>query len=286
MSYFEEIQAYRARKFRLSPELRVSSLEEAVEFVNERGFVYFWPITGIIFPSLWSAVSGDRPVADEHDDPGHVTWRWKDSLLGGERWYYAKILRKKATMISFGLAPYFYALSENYGSPEEDYLTQYEQGRMIQEAKLVYETLLKEGPMDTISLKRATYLSSKVNQSRFDRALAYLQADFKILPVAVTEAGGWRYAFVYGIVANHYPAIPEQARTIREDQARCKLVETYFQSMGAARENDVRKLFQWEKKETGGAIESLVHQQLLSGPVSFEKLPGEWFVLKELSPNI
>src|SRR5512147_2302622 len=131
----ETIRSYRADTFHLKPGQKVHHKEEAVQFVKERGFVFFWPIKEIVLPSLWVAAAGDRPVADAHDDPGHVTWGWKDSLLGQRRWYYAKILRKRGTMISMDLAPYFYALSENYGSPEEDYLTLYEQGRLTLEAK-------------------------------------------------------------------------------------------------------------------------------------------------------
>ena len=48
-------------------------------------------------PSLWTAVAGDRPVADAHDDPGHITWGWKDRSLDKKIWYYGKILRRKAT---------------------------------------------------------------------------------------------------------------------------------------------------------------------------------------------
>ena len=66
-------------------------------------------------PSLWAGVAGDRPVANKHDDPGHITWRWKDSILGQRKWYYAKVLRRKATMISLKVAPYFYSLTENFG---------------------------------------------------------------------------------------------------------------------------------------------------------------------------
>src|SRR3972149_5049108 len=95
-------------------------------------FSYFWPIKDVTLPSLWAAVAGDRPVADAHDDPGHVTWGWKDSLLGARKWYYAKVLRKKATIIALDVAPYFYALSENYGDPRGDYLLQHEQGLLTQ----------------------------------------------------------------------------------------------------------------------------------------------------------
>ncbi|MDD2696541.1 MAG: hypothetical protein PHD58_11515, partial [Anaerolineales bacterium] len=157
----ELIQAYQARTFRITSELRLRRFEDAVEFVSQRGFALFWPVKGIRLPSLWVAAAGDRPVADEHDDPGHVTWNWKDSALGKRYWYYGKVIAKKATLISLDLAPCFYALSENYGSPDEDYLTLYEQGRLTQEARQVYEALLREGPLDTLSLKRAARLTSR-----------------------------------------------------------------------------------------------------------------------------
>ena len=128
----DRLHAYRATTYQSGPERTIRQPEQAVEFVRRRGFVFFWPIQGVELPSLWVAVAGDRPVADAHDDPGHVTWGWKDSLLGKRVWYYAKVLRKRATLIDLNIAPYFYALSENYGSPEEDYLIQYQEGRMKQ----------------------------------------------------------------------------------------------------------------------------------------------------------
>ncbi|MBI5054888.1 MAG: hypothetical protein HZB52_16705, partial [Chloroflexi bacterium] len=117
MLTLKSLTAYRAQTFHLQKTKKLKTVDDAIQFVNERGFVYFWPIKGITMPSLWAGVAGDRPVADKHDDPGHVTWRWKDSMLGQRKWYYAKILRKKATMISLKVAPYFYALTENFGDP-------------------------------------------------------------------------------------------------------------------------------------------------------------------------
>ena len=146
---YERILSYREDTFRLSPDLKLGNKEQAVNYVNERGFIYFWPIKGITLPALWTAVAGDRPVADEHDDYGHVTWGWKDELLAARRWYYGKVLRKKATIISLDVAPVFYALSENYGEPELDYLDQYKAGQLTHEAKTVYEVLLQNGPLDT-----------------------------------------------------------------------------------------------------------------------------------------
>src|SRR6266498_5654239 len=257
----KKLNSYRARTFRLPPSPRVTSPKAALEFVNTRGFIYFWPIKGIDLPSLWTAVAGNRVVADKHDDPGHITWGWKDNALGKKTWYYAKILRGRATMISLEVAPYFYALSENYGSPEEDYLLAYEEGRMTQAAKQVYEAILKEGALNTVDLRRVAKLAN-AKESEFNRSLEYLQADFKILPIGVADAGAWHYSFIYEIVARHYPGLPEQARKIGESEARLKLTELYFQSVGAAQVRDVSKLFRWSHEIVARSLTSLVKKGL------------------------
>jgi hypothetical protein len=281
----ERIRSYRADTFRLRAGQRLTSPEEAVAFVKQRGFVFFWPIRDILLPSLWVAAAGDRPVADAHDDPGHVTWGWKDSLLGSRQWYYAKVLRKKATMISFDVAPYFYALSENYGSPEDDHITLYEQGRLTQEAKGVYQAILDIGALDTVALRKAAHLSSPESETRFNKALADLQAGFMILPVAVTQAGAWHYAFAYDIVARHYPELPEQARFIGELDARRKLVQLYFRSVGAAQLRNVVMLFGWRPEDAEAAVRYWVDAGFLVSAQKLEGQSGEWTVLRDILPG-
>jgi len=279
----DAIQKYRNHTFRLLPHLRLNNAGDAADFVKERGFVYFWPIKGITLPSLWMAVAGERPVADAHDDPGHVTWGWKDDALGKRIWYYGKILRKKATMISLEAAPYFYALSENYGNPEEDVRIAYQEGRLILEAKAVFEALVDNGPMDTISIRRATRLTSKESNTRFERALAQLQSDFKILPVGISDAGAWHYAFIYDLVNRHYPEIPEEARFIKEKEAHQKLLELYFRSVGITQKHEISKLFGWRQKELETALTSLLLSNVVVDQVEIENESGEWVCLQEIS---
>jgi hypothetical protein len=276
----KKLNTHRARTYRMPPSPRVTSPKAALDFIKERGFIYFWPIKGIDLPSLWTAVAGNRVVADKHDDPGHVTWGWKDRALGKKTWYYAKILRKKATMISLDIAPYFYALSENFGSPEEDYLLAYDEGRLTQAAKQVYEAILNEGALNTIDLRRAAKLAN-AKESEFNKALEVLQSDFKILPIGVSEAGAWKYSFIYEIVPRHYPDLPERARKIGEREARTKLVELYFESVGAAQESDVNKLFGWKKELTARTVAGLVEKRkLVEAEHPNEK--GKWLALPKL----
>lgn len=276
------LAGHRAQTFHLPPLPRIQNPAQALGWINERGFVYFWPIKGVDLPSLWVTVAGERPVGSNHDDPGHITWGWKDGALDKRIWYYAKILRRKATFISLDLAPYFYALSENYGSPEEDYLLIYEQGRLTLVAKQIYEALLQEGPLNTVDLRKAARMTSKQSDAEFNRALEDLQADFKILPVGVAKAGAWKYAFIYDIVAHHYPELPEKARSIDEATAREKLCGLYFASLGAAQLKDLVKLFGWSPALTQRAVTGLIANGQLTGNLTLSARAEEWFALPTL----
>ncbi len=276
----KRLKAYRTRMFHLPPAKPLASQAQALKFVNERGFVYFWPIKGIDLPSLWTAVAGNRPVADQHDDPGHITWGWKDEALPKRVWYYAKILRRKATIIALDIAPYFYALSQNYGSPEEDHLLAYEEGRLTLAAKNIYDALLKNGPLDSISLRKAARMTS-AKESEWNRALEDLQMDFKILPVGVAEAGAWKYAFIYHVTARHYPELPEQARHIGESEARTRLLELYFDCVGSAQMRDVTRLFGWGSELSQRTITGLIKKRKLV-IAKHPRQDGEWLALTDL----
>lgn len=253
-----KLTEYRNQTFRFRSDLRLKEPQQAVDFVNERGFIFFWPVKGYSFPSLWGAVAGDRPVADEHDDPGHVTWNWKDSLLDKKVWYYARILKRKNTFISLDMVRYFYALSPNYGEPEADFTDQYNQGLLPLEAKLIFEALVRKGPLDTLSLRKEAHLSGSNSTSPFNRALDLLQQQFKVLPIAISEAGAWKYAFVYDLTHHYFPELPEQARFISESRALEQILMQFFTTMGAANLKKITSLFQWSADRTRNALDRMV----------------------------
>jgi hypothetical protein len=277
------LQQYRERIFYFLPNKRLRIKQDAINFVNDRGVVFFWPIKGIDFPSLWGAVAGDRPVPNNHDDPAHVTWGWKDDLLGKKVWFYAKILRQKSTILSLNMLPYFYALSPNYGNPEEDYMISYEEGVLSSEEKVVYEALLNNGAMDSLKLRKAANLSSSENTSRFNRALLLLQRDFRIQPVGIAESGAWHYAFIFDAVHRQYPNLSDQAHAISEAQARQEILRSYFLSVGYAAIKDVKKMFQWSDFSIELSIKKLVNSGFLKEGVQIKDKPGDWFTIKELS---
>ena len=66
-------------------------------------------------------------------------------------------------MIAPRLWATFYALTHNYGDLN-DYLSQVYDGVMTHEARLIYEALLTDGPLNTVELRRKTNLSSSANK--------------------------------------------------------------------------------------------------------------------------
>ncbi len=275
----ETLAQHRAQTYRIAPRLRLASVDEAVEWINTRGFTFFWPVKGAEAPSLWTAAAGNRPVPDEHDDPGHITWEWKDSLLPQKRVFYSRVLRHRNTFISLELFPSFYALSPNYGSPEEDYLIDYQNGLLTAEARAVYEAILDQGPLDTLALRKAARLTSKGSDSIFNRSLDELQTSLRILPIGTAQVGAWKYAFVYEIVARHYPWVIEKAHPITESDARRNMATAYLQSVGAARQADVARMFGWPAPLTEKTLQKLVSAGQLIAEVQLEDAPGLYYAL-------
>ena len=117
---------------------------------------------------------------------------------------------------------------------------------------------------------------------KFNMKMNFRINDFKILPVGVAEAGAWKYSFIYEIVSRHFPGLPERARTIGEREARTKLIELYIESVGAAQEGDVHKLFGWKKDLTTRAITGLVEKRMVVES-EYPKQKGKWLALPKLA---
>ena len=240
----KQIETLRAYIYHRTKARRVQTIEEAEQFINEVGFCFFWPIQGVEMPNLFQAIAGRvRAVPNAHDDPDiSKCWGWKDQSLGQRRWYYAKLLHKKATMISMAFLPAFYALSPNFGG-DDDYLRDYEAGLLSWEAKNIFEALTKTGPLDTVRLRRESRLSAESSKSIFERALVELQSTMRILPVGIAEAGAWRYSFIYDVVTRHLPDLPGQAQRIPRSDARTQLVTRLVDNVVAATQPQIQRAF-------------------------------------------
>ncbi len=247
----QELEALRDARYHRAPGLRVRTEDQALAFVNEVGYCYLFGDKDVEIPTLFGAIAGNRAIMEHsHHDPAvGLAWGWKDSLPARGAILYAKLLRGKPTLVSLDLVPCFYALTPNYGD-EDDYLLQYEEGRLSVEARNVYEALLNEGALSTSRLRQVAGISGGgANARRFDRAIAELQSELKIAKVGISDANRWGYAYVYDLFSRRFPAVPEAARAISTDRAMATLLERYLASVVAIGEGAARRLFRWDAWE-------------------------------------
>ncbi len=262
-----QIERLRDENYHRFPDRRLRTVSAARAFVEGVGFCFLWPIQGIEMPNLFHAIAGrERAVPDSHsDDDLSLSWRWKDDALGKGWWYYGKLLRRRATLISLDVLPYFYALSDNFGSLD-DYLQLYQDGLMSAEAKSIYEALLEHGPLDKVRLRREAKMTAKTAKSRMDRALVELEVGLQVMPVGISDAGAWNYAFVYDIVQRHLPDLPERARSIRRSEARRALVQRYLDNVVSVERKMVTKVFhvlRWTARELDRTLVTLQEEGLV-----------------------
>lgn len=276
----ESLQAARAERYRQRPHLRVRTKEDALEFLNDVGLCLLFSASDIELPSLWGALCGeDRPVPSHHDNRElGLAWRWKDELPVAGKVLYGKFLRRKPVFISLDLAPHFYALSPNYGDLAEDYMQDYLDGRLSVEAKQVFEVLLVEGALPTSRLRLEAGLGGKANASRFDRALAELQMDFRISKVAISDANRWGYCYVYDLLPRHFSEAVEAAQAVTGRQARDVILLHYLRTVVASTAREVCKLFGWQSGDVDRMVERLAGEGRLRKGVQIEGLEGEYLL--------
>mgnify|MGYP001059039469 CR=1 FL=1 len=273
----EALREARRSRYRQRPHLRLRDETQALEFLNDVGLCLLFSAKDIELPTLWGAICGDdRPLPGTNRDHNlGLAWDWKDRLPIAGKVLYGKFLRQKPVFVSLELAPYFYALSPNYGNLAEDYVQDYEDGRLSVEAKQVYEVLLDQGALPTSRLRREAGLAGKENAGRFDRALAELQMDLRIAKVSISDANRWGYCYVYDLLPRHFAGVVEASAQIGGSQARAKILLSYVRTVVATTPSQVARLFDWQPGDVERAVARLAAQEGLQSGVQIAGLPGE-----------
>jgi hypothetical protein len=280
----EQVKNWRDTRYRRRPHFRLRTPQQALEFINDVGFCFLFPAKGAEIPSLWEAICGETRALPRHHDDRELgyAWRWKDDLPSRGLVLYGKLLRKKPMFISLELLPCFYALSENYGDLE-DYLVEYEDGKLTEEAKRVYEALLQHGALPTSHLRRKAGLGGKSNAARFDRAVLELQLGLKIVKTGISDANAWKYCYVYDLLLRRWPDLPNRAQAIATDEARRTLLLTHLRNVGVTSVNDVARLFGWEELIVTDLCDQLARTDRLLTTARVRGSLGEYLAWPDLA---
>jgi len=93
-----------------------------------------------------------------------------------------------------------------------------------------------------------------------------LEVGLKVVPVGVSRAGAWNYAFVYELFQRWFPDIPEEAQAIKRSEARRTLLLKYLDNVVAADRKMIDKVFhilRWTPTESERTIAALLEENTI-----------------------
>jgi hypothetical protein len=235
---------------------RIVTPAEAVKYINAVGYCMLFPVTNTPLPSLYFHVTRrNRLQIKVWDKYSMMVWRWKDDLPARRRAFYAKYFRGRGTFISLAQLPNFLAMREAAVAPD-DHERFYAEGRIREDARLVWEALAYHGPLATLELRNVCKLDTKTGNVRFKRAILELQC----LLVAVhsgseQETGAWASGR-YELTCRAFPKETAAARHIVPGEARKNLVAKFREYHPDAAPGQLARLFGWSKDDARVALEA------------------------------
>jgi Winged helix DNA-binding domain len=233
---------------------RIATLSEARKFIDAIGFCMLFPVTKVPLPSLYSAVTRRPPragiVFDKHFE---MLWRWKDELPRRRCAFYAKYFRTRGTLISLEQLPYFLAMRDSAVAPG-DHARFYSDGRIRDDARVIWEALETHGPLATLELRHLCHMETKAGNVRFKRAMLDLQCLLLVVHFgSEQETGAWASGR-FELTCRAFPKQTAAARSIEPHEARAKLAAKYLEWHPAAPPVQLARLFGWSKEDAAEAM--------------------------------
>ncbi len=235
---------------------RVRTPRDAVKYIDATGFCMLFPVSKVPLPSLYFAVTRRNPhekmIWDRYTE---MVWRWKDELPRRRRAYYGKYFRGRGTFISLGLLPHFLAMRESAATPG-DHNRFYADGRIGENARVIWQALEKHGPLATLELRHACKMETKAGNVRFKRAILELQCLLIVVHFgAEQETAAWASGR-YELTCRAFSKETATSRRISPEEARTALAAKFFKWHSGASPIELARLFGWSKAEAVAATES------------------------------
>jgi hypothetical protein len=235
----------------------VLTLAEAVKFIDATGYCMLFPVKNTPLPSLYYAVTGRGLHGKwKWDKYSSMVWRWKDELPRCRRAFYAKYFRGRGTLISLKLLPHFLAMRDSVVMPG-DYARFYSEGRIRDDARIIWEALEEHGPLATLELRNACKMDTKAGNIRFKRAILELQCMLIAVHFgAEQETNAWasgRYELTHRVFSKQTAA----AQQISPEDARAKLAAKFCEWHPNSLPTQLARLFGWPKAEAVAACEQM-----------------------------
>lgn len=210
-----------------TPETRIADVNAAVRLIDRVGFATLYPVSPEI-PNLFHAYVGDPDARTDSkwDSPsGHVyTWRWE--LGKREAAFYAAIVRKKPTWISWRLLPAVLRLLGEFRPPA----ALYEAGELSGGAYRIARALEESGhELNTGELREAAgFPTGKEQRAAYLKAVAELESRLLLAKVFSPAEGDQEMR--HTLVGRRYPEHLAAAERLSREAALDQLLSAYLAS--------------------------------------------------------
>lgn len=279
---WEDFEKLKDKTFFRTKAQQISSIEKALEFVNNVGFCFAFTAKNSELPCLWHAAAGERkpayPHHIQHDPYIGLVWQAKDDLAQSKKIYYGKALKKRPSMISLEYFPNFYRLSR-FSLSEDAYLADYMADNLSTDAKRIMDSLTENAPQITSDLKISSGFSNPKNRPHFDKAIAELQ--MKMYVVKIGEFYN-PFTFLWDLVDRRFADEIKSVKNLSREQAIENILKKYFRTVLLAKQIEIERLFKWPKQEIELAIQKLVNSGYVSAHFVLEDITGKFYILNSI----
>lgn len=243
----KKAEEIRIREHRLKPSLRLRTTEEIHRFIHDEGLVSF--LGGNELPSFINAILGRSWKPSAKGFSGWTDWwsvkisgqpvaRVSREIEGRDDILATRIFRRTKTFVSNKIWPILDPIVKHH-------IALVQKGEMFTGLeKRVLKTIQAEGSIRTDQLRKKLRLEAKENNSKFHRALTNLESS--VLIIGVEDPKPEKH-----LHANIWQTWETKTRTridrpgLSYEKALRKLLEKTIDACVLAREDQVRKWFQW-----------------------------------------
>src|SRR5438552_9725217 len=268
-AFVRKAEAIRVREHRLKPSLRLKTQGEITEFIHDKGLVS--TLGGNELPSFISGIIGKPWKPSAKGFSGWLDW-WSTKISGqpvahvsrdieGRKDILAtRIFRRTKTFVSGELWPILDIIVKHHQDPAV-------KQQILSDIELkILETIETEGSIRTDRLRKKLKLEAKENNSKFHRSLSHLENYALIVGVEDPHPERHLHANIWQTWdARAGEGIDRVGPSYNETLA--KLLEKTIDACVLAREDQMRKWFQWNAEMEVAKEESLKNGGILkAGP--------------------
>jgi hypothetical protein len=263
---FEEVEAFRDRKWRREETLKIETVQQVEQMIEDLGFCLTLTDSRTNLPSVYIAVCGRRdahtPRNVQKDYECSLAWTLKDEAMQRGKSYYGKLCKARSMFVSPRLIPYFNAVWGVSKSKEKEVLSE--------EANKILKVLRKEWEMGTADLRAEAKIE---NRARFTRAIDELQRAMKVIPLEVLYQP--KFTYIWTLPEARYPK--ELSKKIDREAGVREISRAFLQINGVTARGEFAKALGLTRKEAGIANHRLVSEgfakRLATGVYSLKNFP-------------